>query len=98
MRRESNTRRTLRVSWRIFCGTLLPRFDASVIGRRGLDVIWRPLPPILKGQLQVFQRTGLIAFHGEMVMAPAPNNVVRQIALGQQSVGRHVLALQVDGL
>ena len=73
-------------------------YDAPVVGRRVLDIIGRPIPSILKVELQVFQRPGLIAFDGEMVMATAPHHVVGQLALRQQGVGRHILAPDVDGL
>ena len=82
-------------------GSTLPdlaSLDASVIGRSMLPIIGRPLASLLKVQWQVFECTQWVGFDGEMVMAPAPNQVVRQLALSQQGVGRDIFALQIDRL
>ena len=62
-----------------------------------LHVSGRPLPAILKVQLQILEGTPWVGFDGEMVMRLALDQIVGEPALGEQGVGRHILALNLDG-
>ena len=75
----------------------LARFDASVVRRGMLDKM--RLAAIPEIELQGFQKTGLISFHREIVVGLAlPDQISSKFALGQQGIGREVLALKIDRL
>jgi hypothetical protein len=54
---------------------------------------------VLKIELDVCKQPRLIAFDGEMIMRLAfGDEVVGELALGQQGIAANVLALDVDGI
>ncbi len=65
--------------------------------RRPHEVVWfLPIPEI---QGDVLEQMGLVAFDGEVVVRLSVlNQVVGELALCQQRVGRDFLALDVDGV
>ena len=67
-----------------------PRLDAAMVRRRHLDEV-RIAPPV-KQQGDIAFETGLVAFDGKAIVGPAPNEVLRQVALRQQGIGRDHLA------
>lgn len=72
------------------------RFQAAVIGGRVLDEMrGAPIPEV---KLQVFEKSGLVALDGEIVVRLAlPDQIVGEGALGEQGIGRDVLARDVEG-
>src|SRR5208283_1280593 len=73
------------------------RFQASMIGGRMLDEM--RLAPILEVELQGFQQSRLVAFDGEVVMRVAfLDQIGGETALGEQSMGTDLLALNLDGV
>ena len=45
------------------------------------------------------QNAALVSFDGEMIMGMTLlDQVLSELALSQQSIGRHILALQIDGI
>jgi hypothetical protein len=45
------------------------------------------------------KKTGLVVFDGEVVMSfTLPNQIVGDLALGQQGIGGNILALNIDGI
>jgi hypothetical protein len=45
------------------------------------------------------QNAALVSFDGEMIMGMTLlDQVLGDFALGQQSIGRHILALNIDGI
>jgi len=45
------------------------------------------------------ENAALVSFDGEMIMGMAlRNQVLGNLALGQQSIGGHILALNIDGV
>ena len=68
-----------------------------MIGRRLLDEM--RLAPILEVELQVFEKSGLVAFDGEIVMRLALlDQILGEFTLGEQGIGGDVLARNIDGL
>ena len=54
---------------------------------------------ILKPEGDIFQKAFLISFDGEMIVGMTlSDKVVRDLALGQQSIGSHILALNINGI
>ena len=63
---------------------------------RILDEIW--LLAILEPEGDVFKKAGLVSFDGEMIMGMTfRDQIVGELALGQQGIGRYILALEIDG-
>ena len=45
------------------------------------------------------KKTGLVVFDGEVVMSfTLPDQIVGELALGQQGIGGHIFALNIDGI
>ena len=45
------------------------------------------------------KKTGLVVFDGEVVMSfTLPDQIVGDLALGQQSIGGNLFALDIDGI
>jgi hypothetical protein len=45
------------------------------------------------------KKTGLVVFDGEVVMSfTLPDQIVGDLALGQQSIGGNLFALNIDGI
>ena len=45
------------------------------------------------------KKSGLVVFDGEVVMSFAlPDQIVGDLALGQESVGGNIFALNIDGI
>jgi len=74
----------------------LTGFDAAVVRRGALDEVG--LLAIFEMQGDVLFEGGLIGFDREEVMGAAPDQVSRQLALGQQRVGGDLLVFDVDGV
>jgi hypothetical protein len=54
---------------------------------------------VLEIQGDVFEESGLVSFDGKMIMSLAlPDQVIGYLALGQQSIGSNILALNIDGI
>ena len=72
-------------------------FEAAVIGRGMLgEVGLAPLPEV---KLQVFEKSRLIAFDGEIVVRLALlDQIFGEFTLCEQGVGGDVLACNIDGL
>ena len=54
---------------------------------------------ILEIQLDIFEEAGLVAFDGEVVMGlTLEAQIIGDLALGQESIGGNVFALDIDGI
>jgi len=72
-------------------------FDAAVIRRVAEDKIG--LLAVFKIQRDVVKKTGLVVFDGEVVMRfTLADQIVGDLALGQQGIGSNILALNIDGI
>ena len=72
-------------------------FDATVIRRVALDKIG--VLAVFKIERDVLKKTGLVVFDGEVVMSFAlANQIVGDLALGQQGIGGNIFALNIDGI
>lgn len=72
----------------------LSDFDSAMIRGRALGVI--RFSAILKQQGKVFQKTGLIALDGKMVMRlTLKHQIIGNRALGQERIRRHVLPREI---
>ena len=72
-------------------------FDPAVIRGIALDKI--RILPIFEIERDVFKKTGLIVFDGEVVMSVTiPNQIIGNFSLGQQSICGNFLALNIDGV
>lgn len=57
------------------------------------------LPAIFEIQFKVLKQTGLVVFHGEVIVGfSLSDQVVGDFALGQQGVGGDVFSLDIDGV
>jgi hypothetical protein len=57
------------------------------------------LPALLEVELQGFEKSGLVAFDGEVVMRLAfLDPIGGEAALGEQGIGTDLLALNVEGI
>ena len=75
----------------------LSDFDSSMIRGRILNEI--RLFAILKPSDDVFEDAALVSFDGEMIMSMAlRDQVLGNLALSQQRIGGHLLALNLDGV
>ena len=70
-----------------------PRLDTPVIGRRDLDEVGRLA--LLEQQGDIALQLRLVALDREMVMRLTHDQVAGQSALGQQGIGRDILALEL---
>jgi hypothetical protein len=75
----------------------LSDFDSSMVRGRVLNEIG--LFAVLEPQCDVFENTALVSFDGEMIMGMTlRDQVLGNLALGQQSIGGHILALKMEGV
>ena len=89
--------RKVKVAVQFGGGPDLSDFDSSMVGGRILNEI--RLLPVLEQQGEVLQNAALVSFDGEMIMGMTLlDQVLGYLALGQQSIGRHILALNIDGI
>ena len=78
-------------------GPNFANFDASMFTARIINKIW--LLAVLEVQLDVLKKAWLVCFDGEVIMRLTfADQVVGQLALGQQGIGGHLFALDIDGL
>ena len=78
-------------------GPDLSDFDSSMVRRRTLDKI--RLLAILEPEGDIFQKAFLVSFDGEMIMGMTLcDQVLGDLSLSQQSIGSHILALNVNGV
>jgi len=79
------------------CGPDFPDFDPTVIRRVVLDKIG--VVAVFKIKRDVLKKSGLVVFDGEVVMSVTfPDQIVGDIALGQEGIGSNIFALNVDGI
>ena len=79
------------------CGPDFADFDAAVIRRIALDKIG--VLAVFKIECDVLKKTGLVVFDGEVVMSfTLADQIVGDLALGQQSIGGNFFALNIDGI
>ena len=72
-------------------------FDPAMIGRIISNEI--RLLAILEIEFNIFKESGLIAFNGEVVMRfPFLEQIVGDLALGQQGIGGNFFTLNIDGI
>lgn len=74
----------------------LTGFDATVIRRGELDEVG--LLTIFEVQGDILYEGRLISFDSEVIIGAAPDQVLGQLALGQQGVGGDLLVFDVDGV
>jgi len=78
-------------------GPDLSDFNSSMVRGRMLNEI--RLLAVLEPSRDVFQNAALISFDGEMIMGMTfRDQIVGNLALGQQRIGRHILALNIDAV
>ena len=74
----------------------LSDFNSSMVWGRMLNEI--RLLAVLEPQGDVFENAALVSFNGEMIMGMTlGNQILSNLALGQEGIGRNVLALQIEG-
>jgi len=79
------------------CGPDFADFDPTVIRRVVLDKIG--IFPVFKIQRDVFKKSGLVVFDGEVVMSMTfSDQIVGDTALGQKGIGGNFFALNIDGI
>jgi len=89
--------REVKVIVKVGAGPDLSDFNSSMVRRRMLYKIW--LLPVLEQQGDIFENAALVSFDGEMIMGMTfRNQILSNLALGQQSIDRHILALNIDGV
>ena len=89
--------RKIQVAVEFGCGPDFADFDAAVIRRVTLDKIG--VLAIFKIERNVLKKTGLVVFDGKMVMSfTFADQIVGDLALGQQSIGGNLFALNIDGI
>ncbi len=72
-------------------------FDPAVIGRVAADKI-RVLT-VFKVQFDVLKKSGLVVLDGEVIMGfTVTDQIVGDLALGQQGIGGNILTLDIDGI
>ncbi len=72
------------------------RFDTAMVWGRDFGMVSRPA--LCEQQADVFLQLGLVTLDSEMVVRSAPDQIVGQIALGQQRVGGDDAPGDVDGI
>jgi len=89
--------RKIQIAVEFGCGPDFADFDPSVVRRVAMDKIG--VPPVFKIQCDVLKKSGLVVFDGEVVMSfTLPDQIVGDLALGQQGVGGNFFALNIDGI
>jgi len=79
------------------CGPDFADFDPAVIRRVAMDKIG--VLTVFKIQRDVLKKSGLVVFDGEVVMSfTVPDQIVGDLALGQQGIGGNFFALNIDGI
>lgn len=72
-------------------------FDSSMVRGRVLNEI--RLLPILEPQSEVFENSVLVSLNGEVIVGMTLRDQrVGYLALGQESIGRYILPLNIEGL
>ena len=75
----------------------LADFDSPMVRGHTLNELW--FLAILKPEGDIFPKAFLISFDGEMIVGMTISDyVLRDLALGQQSIGSHILALNINGV
>lgn len=78
-------------------GPDLSDFDSSMVRRRTLDEV--RLLAIFEPEGNIFEKGALVCFDGEMIMGMTlRDQILRDLALSQQGIGRHILARDIDGV
>ncbi len=89
--------RKVQIAVEFGCGPDFADFDATVIRRVALDKIG--VLAVFKIERDVLKKTGLVVFDGEVVMSfTLADQIVGDLALGQQSIGGNLFALNIDGI
>jgi hypothetical protein len=79
------------------CGPDFADFDPAVVRGVAMDKI--RVSPVFKVQLDVLKKSGLVVFDSEVVMSfTIPDQIVGDLALGQQGIGGNFFALNIDGI
>jgi hypothetical protein len=79
------------------CGPDFADFDSTVIGRVVVDEIG--IFPVFKIKRDVFEKSRLVVLDGEVVMSVTfPDQIVGDIALGQEGIGGNIFTLDIDGI
>jgi hypothetical protein len=79
------------------CGPDLADFDPTVVRRIAMNKIRRLA--VIKKQGDVLKKFGLVVFDGEVVMSfTIQDQIVGDLALGQQGIGGNIFALNIDGI
>ena len=79
------------------CGSNFADFYPTVIRRVAMDKIG--IFPVFKIQGDVFKKSGLVVFDGEVVMSVTfPDQIVGDLALGQEGIGGNIFTLDIDGI
>jgi len=79
------------------CGPDFADFDSSVVGGRIINKVG--FHPVFEVQLDVLKKTWLVCFDGEVIMRLAlADQVVGNLALGQQGVAGNFFAFDIDGI
>ena len=89
--------RKVQIGVELGCGPDFADFDPAVIRWVAMDEIG--VLPVSKKQCDVFKKSGLIVFDGEVVMSFAlPDYIMGDLTLGQQGIGGNILSLNIDGV
>ena len=89
--------RKVQIAVEFGCGPDFADFDPAVVRRVATDKIG--VPPIFKVQRNILKKSGLIVFDGEVVMSfTIPDQIVGDLALGQEGIGGNFFALNIDGI
>jgi len=79
------------------CDPYFAGFDPTVIRGVVLDKIG--ILPVFKIKRDVFKKSGLVVLDGEVVMRVTfPNQVIGDLALGQEGICGNFFALNIDGI
>jgi len=72
-------------------------FDSAMVRGCTLDEV--RFFAIFKSECDIFQKAFLVSFDGEMIVGMTlSDQVLRDLALGQQCIGSHILALNINGI
>ena len=72
-------------------------YNVDAFKKAGLDEV--RFFAIFKPECDIFQKAFLVSFDGEMIMGMTlRHQVLGNFALGQQSIGGHILAFNIDGI
>jgi hypothetical protein len=79
------------------CGPYFSGFDPPMFRRCKINEIW--FLAVLEVELDVLKECGLVLFNGEVIVClTLLNQVVGDMALGQEGIGGDILALDIDGI